>query len=137
MFFQSEQSFIIDWRNNDKSFKHFSLLKKSRKSWKYKNVLKFWSPGYTESDIAILSEGQIFYFVNAVWNEMGPRRYHGTEKGGEGWSQRCTLYYCQPRGQSPPSIQHHGTICLPFFNLEINTAIYVKCLILFNSKTPE
>ena len=107
MFFQSEQSFIIDWRNNDKSFKHFSLLKKSRKSWKYKNVLKFWSPGYTESDIAILSEGQIFYFVNAVWNEMRPRQYQGAQEGGEGWSQRCTLYYCQPLGQSPPSFQNH------------------------------
>ena len=37
------------------------------------------------------------------------RRYQGTAEGRdrrEGWSQRCTLYYCQAHGQSPPSIQH-------------------------------
>ena len=39
------------------------------------------------------------YFVNAVWNEMRPRRYQGAQEGGEGWSQRCTLYYCQAHGQ--------------------------------------
>ena len=38
------------------------------------------------------------YFVNAVWNEMRPRRYQGAQEGGEGWSQRCTLYYCQAHG---------------------------------------
>ena len=37
-------------------------------------------------------------YFNAVWNERRPRRYQGAQEGGEGWSQRCTLYYCQAHG---------------------------------------